>query len=65
MLIITMKDGDSFEIGNQVKVKILGRRGNQIRVGIEAPKSISVHRTKVANRIRAENNGVIPTKEAQ
>ena len=65
MLILTIRDGASFEIGNQVKVRILGVRGNQIRVGIDAPKSVSVHRTEIANKIRAENGGVIPSREAE
>lgn len=64
MLIFTVKDGESFEIGNQVIVRILGRRGEQIRVGIDAPRSIGIHRTVIADRIRAENGGVIPGKEA-
>jgi len=65
MLIISIKDGESFEIGNHVKVKILGSRGNQTRVGIDAPRDIPVHRTKIADRIRAENGGTIPGKEAE
>lgn len=63
MLILTIRPGQSFEIGNQVKVHILGTRGNQTRVGIDAPKSIPVHRTVIADRIRAENGGTIPGKE--
>ena len=64
MLILTIEEGRSFEIGNNVKVKMLSRRGNQYRVGITAPKDIAVHRTVIADRIRAENGGVIPGKEA-
>ena len=65
MLIFTLKDGESFEIGNQVKVKCLSMRGGQVRIGIDAPKSIGVYRSKIAARVRAENGGVIPGKEAE
>ena len=65
MLIFMIRNGQSFEIGNQVKIKIIGIRGNQVRVAVDAPKSISVHRKAIADRIRAENGGVIPSKEVE
>jgi len=65
MLIFMIRNGQSFEIGNQVKVKIIGIRGNQVRVAVDAPKSISIHRKVIADRIRAENGGVIPGKEVE
>lgn len=65
MLILSRKPGQSFEIGNNVVITIIGiKSGNQIRIGINAPKDIAVHRSEVATRIRAENGGMIPGKEA-
>lgn len=57
MLILTRKIGESIVIGEgkeKVDITILNVRGNQIRVGINADKSISVHREEVFNRIKAE-----------
>jgi carbon storage regulator len=65
MLILTIRDGGSFQIGNHVKVRVLGTRGHQTRIGIEAPKNIPVHRTEIADKIRAENGGTIPGKEVE
>jgi len=65
MLILTIREGGYFEIGNQVKVFVLSTRGSQTKVGIDAPKDIPVHRADIANRIRAENGGVIPGKEIE
>lgn len=54
MLILTRKPGETIVIGNDVRVTILGMNGNQIRVGIEAPKHVPVNRLEVAERIEAE-----------
>ncbi len=63
MLIISRRPNESFEIGNGVKVTILSIRGNQARIGIRAAKEIAVHRTEIADKIRAENAGVLPGAE--
>lgn len=60
MLILTRRVGETIEIGADIKVTVLGVKGNQVRVGVDAPKETPVHREEVANRIRAENNGRIP-----
>jgi carbon storage regulator len=66
MLIIARKPGQSFEIGNNVIVTILEiHSGNQVRIGIKAPKDIRVNRSEIAARIRLENGGTIPGKEPQ
>lgn len=52
MLILTRRAGESFMIGDDVKVVIIETRGNQIRVGIEAPTDIGVHRQEIYNRIQ-------------
>ena len=54
MLILTRHLGESVMIGDEVTVTILGVRGNQVRVGINAPKHIAVHREEVYERIQAE-----------
>ena len=54
MLILTRKIGESIIIGDNVKVTVLGVEGRQIRVGIDAPKEVSVHREEIYNKIEAE-----------
>ena len=57
MLILTRRVNESFRIGNDVIVTILGLKGNQVRVGIEADKSIPVHREEIWQRIQKEQQG--------
>jgi carbon storage regulator len=54
MLILTRKANETLTIGDEVTVTILGVKGNQVRIGVNAPKEISVHREEVYNRIKAE-----------
>jgi len=54
MLILTRRAGESVNIGEEVKVTVLGVKGNQVRVGIVAPKDIGVHREEVYDRIKRE-----------
>tara|TARA_B100000579_G_scaffold355361_1_gene310659 strand:- start:51 stop:233 length:183 start_codon:yes stop_codon:yes gene_type:complete len=59
MLILTRKSGESLMIGEDVSVTVLGVKGNQVRIGINAPKDISVHREEVFDKIKdksEENN---------
>ena len=53
MLILTRKANETLTVGDDVTVTILGVKGNQIRIGVNAPKEISVHREEVYNRIKA------------
>lgn len=55
MLILTRKAGETIVIGDDVRVTVLDITGNQIRLGIAAPKEISVHREEIHNKIRAES----------
>ena len=55
MLILTRHPGESIKIGNDVTVTVLGARHNQVRLGIEAPRSVPVHREEIYQRIRASN----------
>ena len=54
MLILTRKANETLTIGDDVTVTILGVKGNQVRIGVNAPKEISVHREEVYTRIKAE-----------
>ena len=59
MLILTRKSGESLMIGEDISVTVLGVKGNQVRIGIDAPKDISVHREEVFDKIKdksEENN---------
>ncbi|MCH8848260.1 MAG: carbon storage regulator CsrA [Chloroflexi bacterium] len=55
MLVLTRKAGESIVIGNQIRITVLELQGRQIRLGIEAPSEIPVHRGEVFERIREEN----------
>ena len=57
MLILTRRVGESLMIGDNVTVTILGVKGNQVRVGVNAPKEVSVHREEIYERIQAEKAG--------
>lgn len=51
MLVLTRRIGESLIIGNDIKVTLLGIRGNQIQIGIDAPKEVSVHREEIYAKI--------------
>ena len=55
MLILTRKLGESITIGDNIKVQVLGIRGRQVRLGIEAPEDVVVHREEIYVKIQAEN----------
>ena len=52
MLILTRKVGESVLIGNDISITILSVRGNQVKLGVEAPKEVSVHREEIYQRIK-------------
>lgn len=54
MLILTRRVGETLMIGNQVTVTVLGIKGNQVRIGVNAPKDITVHRQEIYERIRSD-----------
>ena len=60
MLILTRRLGESIYIGDEVRLTVLGVRGTQVRLGIDAPKDISVHREEIYNRIKQEGRGGTP-----
>jgi len=57
MLILTRRVGETLMIGDQVTVTVLGVKGNQVRIGINAPKDLAVHREEIYQRIRKEQEG--------
>ena len=54
MLILTRRVGEALTIGDQVTVTVLGVKGNQVRIGVNAPKDVAVHRQEIYERIRNE-----------
>lgn len=54
MLILTRRLNETIMIGNDVTVTVLGVKGNQVRVGVNAPKEIAVHREEIYERIKKE-----------
>jgi carbon storage regulator len=57
MLILTRRVGETVMIGDEVTITVLGVKGNQVRVGINAPKSVAVHREEIYERIKREQQG--------
>ncbi len=54
MLILTRRVGESLMIGDEVSVTVLGVKGNQVRLGVNAPKTVAVHREEIYQRIQQE-----------
>ena len=58
MLILTRRVGETLMIGDDVTVTVLGVKGNQVRIGVNAPKDVSVHREEIYERIKNEQKEV-------
>jgi carbon storage regulator len=57
MLILTRRVGETVMIGDEVQVTVVGLKGDQVRIGIKAPKSVAVHREEIYERIQRERAG--------
>ena len=60
MLILTRRVGETLMIGDDVTVTVLGVKGNQVRIGVQAPKDVAVHREEIYQRIEQETQDVSP-----
>lgn len=65
MLVLTRRVGEKIRIGDEIVITLLGVRGNQYKVGIEAPKHVSVHREEIWQRIHNGGEGDEPLPDAE
>jgi carbon storage regulator len=56
MLILTRRVGESLMVGEEITVTVLGVKGNQVRIGIDAPKDVAVHREEIFQRIKNDGD---------
>lgn len=65
MLILTRKVGEALMVGDDVNITVLGVKGNQVRIGVSAPKEVAVHREEIYQRIQKEKNQADLGKESE
>lgn len=65
MLILTRRPTETVMIGDDITITVLEVRGNQVRIGINAPKNVAVHREEIYERIKNEEKGSVPPGHRQ
>ncbi len=65
MLILTRRVGETLMIGDEVTVTVLGVKGNQVRIGVNAPKDVAVHREEIYERIKLEKSESEPNSNQE
>jgi len=64
MLVLSRKPGESVTIGDEVRITVLSISGKQVRIGIEAPNDIAVHREEIYNKIAGEKKPAATTEDS-
>jgi len=65
MLILTRRIGETLMVGDEVTITVLGVKGNQVRIGVNAPKDVAVHREEIYQRIQKEKTGDSDTDDSE